>query len=66
MTLLEGKRRMCYALRRKDQDKRRASAMKMQIIVNIKKEDGSELTESTTVEANIPEIESFTCPRVFD
>jgi hypothetical protein len=40
--------------------------MKMQIIVNIKNEDGSDLTESTTVEVNIPEVEAFTGPKVFD
>jgi len=40
--------------------------MKMQIIVNIQKEDGAELTESTTVEVNIPEVEAFTGPKVFD
>jgi len=40
--------------------------MKMQIIVNIKNEDGSELTEPTTVEVNIPEVELFTGPGVFD
>jgi hypothetical protein len=51
---------------RNDRDKRRNIAMKMQIIVNIKNEDGSELTEPTTVEVNIPEVESFTGPGVFD
>lgn len=40
--------------------------MKMQIIVNIKNEDGSALTESTTVEVNIPEVEAFTGPKEFD
>ena len=40
--------------------------MKMQITVNIKKEDGSELTEPTTIEVGIPEIEAFTGPGVFD
>src|SRR5215472_1400610 len=57
---------MCYALWRKDQDERRASTMKMQIIVNIKNEDNSELTESTTIEVDIPEVEAFTGPEVFD
>ncbi len=51
---------------RNDRDKGRNIAMKMQIIVNIKKEDDSKLTESTTVEVNIPDIESFTCPKAFD
>lgn len=40
--------------------------MKMQIIVNIKNEDGSELTEPTTIEVDIPEVEAFTGPKVFD
>lgn len=40
--------------------------MKLQITVNMKKEDGSELTEPTTIEADIPEIEAFTGPGVFD
>jgi len=40
--------------------------MKMQITVNIKNEDNSELTESTTIEVEIPEIEAFTGPQVFD
>ena len=40
--------------------------MKMQITVNIKKEDGSELTEPTTIEVGIPGIEAFTGPGVFD
>ncbi len=40
--------------------------MKMQIAVNIKNEDGSELTEPTTIEVDIPEIEAFTGPKVFD
>ena len=40
--------------------------MKMQISVNIKNEDGSELTEATTVEVNVPEVEAFTGPKVFD
>jgi hypothetical protein len=49
-----------------DQDKRRNSAMKMQITVNMKNEDGSELTRPTTVEVNVPEVELFTGPEVFD
>ena len=51
---------------RNDQDKRRDSEMKMQITVNIKNEDGSALTEPTTMEVDIPEIEAFTGPKVFD
>jgi hypothetical protein len=51
---------------RDDQDNRRDIEMKMQITANIKKEDGSELTEPTTIEVDIPEIEAFTGPRVFD
>jgi hypothetical protein len=51
---------------RDNQDKRRDIEMKLQITVNIKKEDGSELTEPTTIEADIPEIEAFTGPGVFD
>jgi hypothetical protein len=38
----------------------------MQIAVNIKNEDGSELTEPTTIEVDIPEVEAFTGPKVFD
>src|SRR6266550_9133691 len=51
---------------RNDQDKRRDIEMKMRITVNIEKEDGSELTEPTTIEVDIPEIEAFTDPKVFD
>src|SRR2546429_9368222 len=51
---------------RNDEDKRRDIEMKMRITVNIEKEDGSELTEPTTIEVDIPEIEAFTSPRVFD
>jgi uncharacterized protein YehS (DUF1456 family) len=51
---------------RNNQDKRRNIEMKMRIAVNIEKEDGSELTEPTTIEVDIPEIEAFTGPRVFD
>jgi hypothetical protein len=40
--------------------------MKMQIAVNIKNEDGSELTEPTTIEVDIPEVEAFTGSKVFD
>lgn len=40
--------------------------MKMQIIVHIKNEDESELTESTTVEVDIPEVDAFTSPSDFD
>lgn len=40
--------------------------MKMRITVNIEKEDGSELTGPTAMEVDIPEIESFTGPKVFD
>ena len=39
--------------------------MKMQIIVKMKNEDGSELTEPTTMEVNIPGVEAFTGPEVF-
>jgi hypothetical protein len=51
---------------RNNQDKRRNIEMKMRITVNIEKKDGSELTETTTIEVDIPEIEAFTGPRVFD
>src|SRR2546429_4835273 len=51
---------------RNDEDKRRDIEMKMRITVNIEKEDGSELNEPTTIEVDIPEIEAFTGPRVFD
>jgi len=40
--------------------------MKMQIIVKIEQEDGSALTDPTAVEVNIPEIEAFDSPEVFD
>ena len=40
--------------------------MKMQIAVNIKNEDSSELTEPTTIEVDIPEVEAFTGRKVFD
>ncbi|HEY4037077.1 MAG TPA: hypothetical protein VGL94_24235 [Ktedonobacteraceae bacterium] len=40
--------------------------MKMQITVNIKNEDNSELTEPTTIEVDVPEVEAFTGPEVFD
>ena len=49
-----------------DQDKRRDIEMKMQIIVNMKNEDGSEVAEPTAIEVEIPEMEAFTGPRVFD
>jgi hypothetical protein len=49
-----------------DEDQRRASEMKMQITVKIKQEDGSALTDPTTVEVDIPEVEAFTGPEVFD
>ena len=32
----------------------------------MKNEDGSALTEPTTMEVNIPEVEDFTGPEVFD
>jgi hypothetical protein len=50
---------------RTDQDKRRESAMKVQIIVNITHEDHSEATESTAIEVNVPEFEAFTGPETF-
>ena len=34
--------------------------MKMQITVNIKNEDNSEVAEPTTIEVNVPEFEAFT------
>jgi hypothetical protein len=51
---------------RDSQDKRREIRMKMQMTVNIKEEDGSELTEPTAIEVDIPGIEAFTGPGVFD
>jgi uncharacterized protein YehS (DUF1456 family) len=50
---------------RNDQEKRRNSAMKMQITVNIKNEDNSEVAEPTTIEVNVPEFEAFTGPDKF-
>ena len=49
-----------------DRDKRRDIEMKMQIIVNMKNEDESEVMEPTTVVVPIPEMEAFTGPKVFD
>jgi hypothetical protein len=40
--------------------------MKMRITVNIEGEDNTEVTEPTTIEVDIPGIEAFTGPRVFD
>jgi len=40
--------------------------MKMQITVNMKNEDGSEVAEPTVIEVKIPEMEAFAGPRVFD
>jgi hypothetical protein len=62
----EGYAMLLEEVSRNNQDKRRASAMKMQITVNIKNEDNSELTEPTTMEVDIPEVEAFTGPEVFD
>lgn len=39
--------------------------MKMQITVNIKNEDNSEVAEPTTIEVNVPEFEAFTGPDKF-
>jgi hypothetical protein len=50
---------------RNHQDIRRDTAMKVQIIVNIKNEDNSEAAESTTIEVNVPEFEAFTGPETF-
>src|SRR5947207_13264762 len=51
---------------RTHQDKRRDIDMKMRITVNIENEDNTEVTEPTTVEVDIPEMEAFTGPGVFD
>lgn len=40
--------------------------MKMRITVNIEDEDNTEVTEPTTIEVDIPGIEAFTGPGVFD
>ena len=40
--------------------------MKMRITVSIEKEDESAFMEPTTAEVNIPDVESFTGPEVFD
>jgi len=39
--------------------------MKMQIAINIKNEDNSEVAESTTIEVEVPEFEAFTGPDKF-
>jgi hypothetical protein len=39
--------------------------MKMQITVNIKNEDNSEVAEPTTIEVEVPEFEAFTGPDTF-
>ena len=39
--------------------------MKMQITVNIKNEDNSEIAEPTIIEVDVPEFEAFTGPDKF-
>lgn len=39
--------------------------MKMQITVNIKNEDDSEVAEPTTIEVEVPDFEAFTGPDKF-
>jgi hypothetical protein len=50
---------------RNDQEKRRNNAMRMQITVNIKNEDDSEIAEPTTIEVEVPDFEAFTGPDKF-
>jgi hypothetical protein len=50
---------------RNNQEKRRNSTMKMQITVNIKNEDNSEVAEPTTIEVAVPDFEAFTGPDKF-
>jgi uncharacterized protein YehS (DUF1456 family) len=50
---------------RNNQEKRRNSAMKMRITVNIKNEDDSEVAEPTTIEVEVPDFEAFTGPDKF-
>jgi hypothetical protein len=59
---------MCYARGKsvkKQSRKRRNSAMKMRITVNIKNEDDSEVAEPTTIEVEVPDFEAFTGPDKF-
>jgi hypothetical protein len=39
--------------------------MKLQITIDIKKDDGSEGAESTIIEVNVPDFEAFTGPDKF-
>jgi len=39
--------------------------MKLQITIDIKKDDGSEGAESTVIEVNVPDFEAFTGPDTF-
>jgi hypothetical protein len=50
---------------RNDQEKRRNNTMRMQITVNIKNEDNSEVAEPTTIEVEVPDFEAFTGPDKF-
>jgi len=45
---------------RNDQDERRNIPMKLQITVDIKNDDGSEVAETTTIEVDVPDFEAFT------
>src|SRR5882757_143534 len=50
---------------RTHQDKRRDIQMKMKITVNIENDDNTETVESTEIELDIPNFESFTGPDKF-
>jgi hypothetical protein len=68
LNLLERSRWICYARGnsvKKQSRKRGNSVMKMQITVNIRNEDDSEITEPTVIEVDVPEFEAFTGPDKF-
>jgi hypothetical protein len=50
---------------RNHQNKRREILVKMQIIINLKKEDDSEIAKPTVIEVDIPDFEAFTGPDKF-
>jgi len=47
------------------QDKRRDIAMKIQMIVHIKNDDGTFGAESTAIEVDVPNYKAFTGPEQF-
>jgi hypothetical protein len=59
---------MCYAFVRSARNqhaKRRKRAMKMQITVDIKNDDGTLGAEATVIEVDVPDFEAFTGPERF-